>query len=387
VREMKRRLVILTEIMAPYRIPVFNALAERGEIDLRVIFLAENDPGLRQWLVYKDEIRFSYVVLPSWRTKVGRHKLLLNRGLKAALHRASPHSILCGGYNYVASWQVMLWARRNHVPLLLWVESTAQDLRGNQALIESLKTRFMRNCDAFVVPGKSSFEYLRNFDTPEESIFTAPNAVDIELFARLSDAVRKDGARHRQALQLPARFFLFVGRLVPEKGVFELLRSYGRLAPALRSEVGLVFVGDGAARSELSRQAAAIVPGSIRLVGFAQRDQLASYYALAEALVFPTHTDPWGLVVNEAMACGLPIISTDAAGCAADLVEDGWNGRVVRVGDTSQLVSAMQELAGDGNLRSLMSQRSRERVLRHSPEVCAAGIVRAVFSSGVLRHE
>jgi glycosyltransferase involved in cell wall biosynthesis len=384
---MKRRLVILTEIIAPYRIPVFNALAERGEIDLQVIFLAENDPGLRQWLVYKDEIRFSYVVLPSWRTKVGRHKLLLNRGLKAALHRASPHAILCGGYNYIASWQAMLWARRNHVSLLLWVESTAQDDRSSHALIEFLKTRFMRNCDAFVVPGKSSFEYLRNFDTSEESIFTAPNAVDIELFARLSDAIRQDGARHRQALELPARFFLFVGRLVPEKGVFELLRSYGTLAPALRADIGLVFVGDGTARSELSRQAASIVPGSIRLVGFAQRDQLASYYALAEALVFPTHTDPWGLVVNEAMACGLPIISTDAAGCATDLVEDGWNGRVVRAADTSQLVSAMQELAGDGNLRSLMSQHSRERILLYSPEVCAAGIVRAVFSNGVLRHE
>jgi glycosyltransferase involved in cell wall biosynthesis len=380
---MKRRLIILTEIIAPYRIPVFNALAERDEIDLQVIFLAENDPGLRQWMVYKDEIRFSYMVLPSWRARVGRQKLLLNRGLKAALHRVSPGAILCGGYNYLASWQAMLWARRNHVPLLLWVESTAHDLRNNQALIESLKTRFMHNCDAFVVPGKSSFEYLRNYHTPEERIFTAPNAVDIELFARLSDAIRRDAGRHRRVLQLPARYFLFAGRLVPEKGVFDLLRSYGTLSPALRSEVGLVFVGDGTARSELSRQASTIVPGSIRIVGFAQRDQLATYYALAEALVFPTHTDPWGLVVNEAMACGLPIISTDAAGCTADLVEDGWNGRVVRAGDTSQLALAMQDLTGDGSVRSVMSARSRERILQYSPEACAGGIVRAVYSTGV----
>jgi glycosyltransferase involved in cell wall biosynthesis len=384
---MKRRLVILAEIIAPYRIPVFNALAQQQEIDLQVVFLAENDPSLRQWLVYKDEIRFSYAVLPSWGVRIGRHKFLLNRGLNAALRRASPDVILCGGYNYPASWQAMLWARRNHVALLLWVESTAQDLRGNHALIESLKTRFMRNCDAFVVPGKSSFEYLRNYDAPEENIFTAPNAVDIERFARLSEAVRKDAARHRQVLHLPARFFLFVGRLVPEKGVFDLVHSYGTLAAKLRTEVGLVFVGDGMARSELSRQAAAVVPGSIRVLGFAQRDQLASYYALGEALVFPTHTDPWGLVVNEAMACGLPIISTEAAGCTADLVEDGWNGRVVRVGDVSQLASAMQELAGDGNLRSLMSQRSRERILRYSPEACAAGIAQAVVAGGVLQHE
>ena len=69
---MKRRLVILSEIIAPYRIPVFNALARDGRIDLHVIFLAENDPKLRDWVVYKDEIRFSYQVLPSWRQRSRR---------------------------------------------------------------------------------------------------------------------------------------------------------------------------------------------------------------------------------------------------------------------------------------------------------------------------
>ena len=74
------------------------------------------------------------------------------------------------------------------------------------------------------------------------------------------------------------------------------------------------------------------------MVGFAQREQLPAYYALADVFVFPTHTDPWGLVVNEAMACGLPVISSDAAGCAADLVESGWNGRVFPAGDIQPTV-------------------------------------------------
>ncbi len=101
---MKRRLVILSEIIAPYRIPVFNALARHEGIDLHVIFLAESDPELRDWLVYKDEINFSYQVLPSWRRRFAGHNLLLNRGLKAALQQAAPDVILCGGYNYLASW-------------------------------------------------------------------------------------------------------------------------------------------------------------------------------------------------------------------------------------------------------------------------------------------
>ena len=104
----------------------------------------------------------------------------------------------------------------------------------------------------------------------------------------------------------------------------------------------------------------------------------ASYYALAETFIFPTHTDPWGLVVNEAMACGLPVISTSVAGCVADLVEDRWNGRVVATGDSLQLASAMAELATDAELRSQMQQRGRERILRYSPEACAAGIATAI---------
>ena len=377
---MKRRLVILTEIIAPYRIPVFNSLAQQSGIDLHVIFLAETDPTLRQWRSYKDEIHFSFQVLPSWRRRLGNYNALLNWGVSSALRRASPDAILCGGYNYIASWQSMWWARRNHVPFLLWVESTADDLRRNNPLIESLKTTFLRSSKAFVVPGKSSFAYLRGYGAREEMIYTAPNAVDIEFFGQGAQKARDNAAVLRQALHLPARYFLFVGRLVPEKGVFDLLHAYGALAPELRATIGLVFGGDGVARPELEKRAAAITPGAVYFAGFVHREQLPSYYGLAEALVFPTRSDTWGLVVNEAMACGLPIIASSVAGCATDLVEDYWNGRVVRSSDTSQFAHAMNELACDAALRSLMGRRGRDRILRYSPEACAAGIAEAVLS-------
>ena len=374
---MSRRVVIITEIIAPYRIPVFNALAQHDGIDLHVIFLAENDHTQRQWLVYKDEIRFSYQVLRSWRQRAGRHSFLLNWGAKTALQRAEPDFVVCGGYNHVAAWQSMSWARRNGVPFCLWAESTNKDLRGGHAWTEFLKTRFLRSSDSFVVAGKSSAEYLRTYGVPEEMIFTAPNAVDTQLFVHRAAEIRRDAEGHRQALGLPTRFFLFVGRLVQEKGIFDLLRAYGALAPEIRTEMGLVYVGDGVARSALVKCAATINPGSIQVSDFAQRERLAAYYALADVFVFPTHTDPWGLVVNEAMACGLPVISSDAAGCVADLVEDGWNGRVVLASDVAQLTSAMNELGRDAELRSIMGERSRKRIQRYSPEAWAAGMASA----------
>jgi glycosyltransferase involved in cell wall biosynthesis len=383
---MSCRLVLLTEIISPYRIPVFNALANQSGIDLHVMFLAENDPSLRDWLVYKDEIRFSHQVLPSWRKRFGRYNVLLNGGVAAALQAARPDAIVCGGYNYVASWQSAVWAKRHRVPFLLWVESTEKDQRNGYLLLESIKRAFVRNCDAFIVAGVSSFEYLRCFGLPKESIFTAPNAVNIEFFADHAASVCSDVATQRRKLKVPARFALCVGRLVRQKGVFDLLRAYGQLAPSLREELSLIFVGDGAARRELERQAAEIYPGRIEFAGFLQREPLASYYALAELFVLPTHSDPWGLVVNEAMACSLPVICADAAGCGADLVKDGWNGLLFPARDVAALARALTALAGDSDLRDIMGKRSKERILRNSPQACASGIAHAVLNTKIPLH-
>lgn len=375
---MKRRLVVLTEIIAPYRIPVFNALAECEGIDLHVIFLSETDHSMRQWKVYSEEIRFSNEVLPSWRGRVGKYNILVNHSVVSALGQAQPEVMVCGGYNYLASWQAQRWARRNNVQFLLWCESTARDQRGGHGLVESLKENFLRGCDGFVVPGKSALEYVRQMGVPSGNIFVAPNAVDVNLFSTQVKTARGRAERLRGELGLPLRYFLFVGRLVEAKGVHDLLEAYGRLSPKLRSEVGLVFAGDGPERAECEANARSIFPGAVHFAGFVHRDELASYYGLAECLVLPTHSDTWGMVVNEAMACGLPVICSEVAGSAADLVKA--NGRTVAARDGGQLAAAMQEIASDSGLRERMARESREIIQQYSPEACAAGIAGAALS-------
>jgi glycosyltransferase involved in cell wall biosynthesis len=264
------------------------------------------------------------------------------------------------------------------VPFLLWCESTASDQRGGRRLVESLKESFLRGCDGFVVPGKSAMEYVRKMDTLSRRIFVAPNAVDVNLFSRGGQMARTREERRRGELGLPQRYFLFVGRLVEAKGVLDLLRAYEELSAELRAEVGLVLAGDGPQRAEFESVARSIFPGTIHFAGFVHRDELAGYYSLAECFVFPTHTDPWGLVVNEAMACGLPVICTQVAGCAADLVRG--NGRIVAVRDARQLARAMQEVATDAELRERMSRESKELIQQYSPEDCAAGLAEAAVS-------
>lgn len=378
---MTRKTVILTEIIAPYRIPVFNAVARQAGMELHVIFLAETDNALRQWRIYTEEIRFSYEVLPSWRWRASKHSLLVNRGLWSALDAAGPQTILCGGYNYPASWESLLWARRRSVRFVLWTESNERDRRSGRSAVEWLKRYFVRSCDAFVVPGKSSFAYVRTLGASEQFIFTAPNAVDNTFFATEAERARLHPTEFRDRLQLPSRFILFAGRLVPEKGVFDLLDAYAKLESGLRSEVGLVFAGDGGCKDELMEQARRIRPGAIYFPGFAHREDLAGLYALAETLVLPTHSDPWGLVVNEAMACGLPIIVSNVAGCAADLVEDGWNGYVVPPRDPEKLSGAIDSLLRQPELRDRMGAQSTERIRNYSPEACADGLAAAALSA------
>jgi glycosyltransferase involved in cell wall biosynthesis len=377
---MSHRLVILTEIIAPYRIPVFNALAARKEIALHVIFLSKTDSSTRDWRVYEDEIRFSYQVLPSWRRRVGKYNLLLNNNVSSALRTAKPEVLVCGGYNYLAAWQAMNWAKRNRVQFLLWSESTAHDRRGQHFPVEWLKRKFLHNCDGFLVPGQSALTYVQQFASSAQKIFVARNAVDIDLFAGKEERIRQTAERVRGELALPPRYFLFVGRLVKSKGVVDLIEAYRDLAPELRAAVSLVFAGDGPMRAELEALARDIYPGSVHFSGFVHRDELASYYGLAECLVMPTHTDPWGLVVNEAMACGLPVICTRVAGCAADLIRE--NGILVNSGDVLQLANAMQQLATRPELRRYMSGESAKLIRNYSPEACAAGFAEAAEWSG-----
>ncbi len=375
---MSLRLAIITEIIAPYRIPVFNALAESPHIDLHIIFLAENDPTLRHWRVYKDQIKFSYEVLPSWRKRFGNHTILLNRGLPAALQSVRPDVVLCGGYNYLASWQAAEWARQRALPFLLWSESTALDRRPRYRFVEFMKKRFLNRCTAFVAAGKSSANYLQSLGVPGHLIFIAPNAVDTAFFSTSAEAARRQEVQWRSRFGLPQRYFLHVGRLVEEKGVFDLLDAYAELTVEIRRNFGLVFAGTGAQQAALQKRASTIDTGCIQFLDFIHREELPAIYALAEALIFPTHSDPWGLVVNEAMACGLPVVVTNVAGCALDLVEDGDNGLVIPPRDPSALRHAMATLATSEPRRLEMGRESKRRVQAHSPARWARGILQAV---------
>ena len=137
-------------------------------------------------------------------------------------------------------------------------------------------------------------------------------------------------------------------------------------------------MGDGPCRAELQREASSISSGTIKFTGFAQREQLPAYYALAEMFVLPTYTDTWALVVNEAMACGLPVIVSRVAGCASDLIQEDWNGLLVEPKDVASVKAAITSLATRPDLCANMGAHGRQHIAQFSPEAWSVAITEAV---------
>src|SRR5258708_33122733 len=158
--------------------------------------------------------------------------------------------------------------------------------------VEFMKKVFLRSCRGFVVAGRTSFGYVKSLGIQADRIFIAPNAVDTQLFAALAETARRQADEVRVRHALPSRYFLYAGRMVREKGIFDLLEAYAQLSPRIRAEVGLVSVGHGADRTELMELASRVAPGTIRFPGFIELASWPEFYAMACPLIFPTPTDP-----------------------------------------------------------------------------------------------
>ena len=337
------RVALLTEIPAPYRIPLFNALADR--VDLDVVFLAHSNPQ-RLYRLHEDELRFRWRVLPGADVTIAGRWVVLNRGVLRAVRDSD--ALLLGGWNQPAFWTALATRK----PAYVWVESTLADSGGAGAL----KRMFARRATGFVVPGRAAEEYVHTL-APSARVAIAPNAVDNELFA--SGVARED---------VEGVCILYVGRLAKEKGVDVLLHAARGL------DATVVLAGTGPEEQALR----AIAPEGTRFLGNVERDDLPAWYATADVLVLPSLAEPWGMPLNEGAAAGLPLVSTDAAGAAHELIEDGVNGFRVPPGNVAALHDALERLLDSAALRRSAGERSREIAARFTPDAWADAVAASV---------
>jgi glycosyltransferase involved in cell wall biosynthesis len=357
------RLALLTEIPAPYRIPLFNALSER--VDLRVLFLAEHDPRRGFYEPHREEWRFDHRVLGGPQLQRSGRWLVLNRGVLRELRRFRPDAVAVGGWNQPAFWLALAYCRARRIPLLIWIESTARDARSEARALALARAAMVRGASGAYVPGTAAAAYARSLGI--ELVETAPNAIDASIFAQAAvDRSKRDGCT-----------FLYTGRLDPEKGLDTLLEAF-REVPG-----ELVLVGGGSDEERLR----GLAGDRVRFEGPRERDELVAYYRDADVFVLPSRSEPWGMVLNEAAAAGLPLVATERSGAAHDLIEEGVNGFRVPAGDVAVLRARLTRFAEDPAFRASAGARSRELARGFTPEAWAEGVAtladRAQRSRGI----
>lgn len=346
------KIALLTEIPAPYRIPLFNALATTPGIELEVLFLAERDPR-RQYPVYEHEFHFRRQILDGADLVARGRWVVLSRGTRRGLDHFDPDVVILGGWNQPAFWTGLRWARKRRRPVVLWVESTARDARNGNRLLERLRRRAVAAAAAFLVPGRAALEYVESLGVERERIVVAPNAVDLSIFTVEPERGDRDDCT-----------FLYVGRLSPEKGVDVLVRAF-REVPGR-----LVLAGAG----PLEPQVRALADGRVELLGHVARENLPALYARADCFVLPSRSETWGMVLNEAAAAGLPLVASEAAGGGYDLIEDGINGYRVPVDDVNALRDVLQKVAADPAWRKRAGERSRQLTAGYTGEAWAGAV-------------
>jgi len=250
----------------------------------------------------------------------------VRRRLGKALDQEQPDVVAVPGWSDTGALAGLQWCARTGVPAVVMSESTVFDSE-RIPWKEEVKARIVQMCAAGLAGGKPQADYLTTLQLPRNRIFCGYDVVDNEYFARSAEEVRKRARVMRNQLGLPERYFLACSRFIPKKNIAGLLQAYATYRNSSTDPWKLVLLGDGPLRPEILQLRKALqLDQYVVFPGFKQYGELPAYYALANAFVHASSVEQWGLVVNEAMACGLPVLVSNRCGCAPDLVEQGRNG-------------------------------------------------------------
>lgn len=252
------------------------------------------------------------------------------------------------GWNRKSSLQAIVAALRRGVPLLVRGDSQLATQRSwARRAAKYLPFRaLLPRVSGHLVVGQRNREYLLHYGVPREKLFFVPHSIDVEFFASEASAARRSNAATaiRAALGIPANAFVcgFVGKFIHKKRPLDVVRAVRHLSSPL--ETHAVFVGDGPLRAELEA-AARVRDSRIHVVGFRNQRELPAHYTAFDCLVLPSDAgETWGLVVNEAAACGVPSVVSDLVGCAPDLIDGRRTGYTFRCGDEADLARRLGEM-------------------------------------------
>jgi glycosyltransferase involved in cell wall biosynthesis len=304
-----------------------------------------------------------------------------------ALQSCSPDAVAIPGWSDKGALAALRWCTETGTPPILMSESTALD-EPRVGWREWIKGRIVRLCSTALVGGQRHIDYLVELGVPRDQIFTGYDVVDNEHFRQKATEIRNQRSEVRKKYGLPENYFLASARFIEKKNLPTLIRSYAcyrqlagntdnRRQTTDNRPWDLVLLGDGPLHETLNSQLSALsLQHSVLLPGFKQYEELPVYYGLANTFVHASTTEQWGLVVNEAIASGLPVIVSNRCGCVPELVQD--NGFTFDPMNQHELASRLFEMASlSDDERERLGDASRRIATNLGPNRFGEGLKRA----------
>ncbi|MGC2495957.1 glycosyltransferase family 4 protein [Candidatus Binatus sp.] len=372
------RVACLVSHPIQYQAPLFRYLAARPGIELTVFFLSDLSVHAYRDSGFGVDVKWDVPLLDGYRheflPRVGSGSGLSfwrpwTFGLRARLRHGQFDALWVHGYAHRGCLAAIAAAKSLNIPVMLRGESNLLS-ETDDALTLGVKRiampALLRTIDGFLAIGRLNRDYYLHYGVEAGRMFPMPYAVDNEFFLTAAERARPNRERLRAELGLrPGRtVILFASKMQAHKRAADLLEAYARLSPDGVAEpaADLVFAGDGEERASLERRARELKWDSIQFIGFRNQSELPAMYDLCDLFVLPSEHEPWGLVVNEAMNAGKPVIVSDRVGAGPDLIEDGVNGFVYRTGDVAALADRLRRLVDSSEHRAAMGARALEKV-------------------------
>ena len=350
------RVAFVSPEPTPYRSPLLDRVAAAEEIDLTVVYAARTVAG-RTWTVepLHRAVFLDGVKLPGLRG-VFRHDYPITPGIWRALREARPECVVVSGWSTFAAQAAIGWCRARAVPYVLLVESHDSGPKAGwrRRVKQTVVPTVVKGAASVLVTGSLARESMEAVGAKPERIRVFANTIDVARFGERADrlADRRRTLREPFGLSEEDVSVLTVARLAPEKGVDVLLRA------AAQAGLPVLAVGEGPEQAPLERLAAEL---DIRATFTALPwESVVEAYVAADVFALLSRHEPWGVVVNEAAACGLPLVLSERVGAARDLLRDGENGVLVPADDVDAAADALRRLRDDPELRRRMGARSRE---------------------------
>ncbi|MBZ0159600.1 MAG: glycosyltransferase [bacterium] len=377
------KLGILVSHPIQYFVPVYRALSERPDVSLLVLYRtrmgvdAYYDPGFAQ------TVQWDIPLLDGHESHFLSNKTALTGyepGIVKELLRRRFDVLIVHGYNGLTNLLAVLVAKLIGTRVFVRGDTRLQRHHLSAPFWKRLFKHFLfKMFDGVLAIGSLNRAYYAAFGVAEERIFFAPFCVDNAMFSLQAEELQIQRLKCRRTLGLPedCTVVLYASKLILQKRPADLVRAFALVAPRFR-DAWLVMAGSGEEEPILRSMVVAFGIERVHFIGFQNQSNLPTLYAASDVFVLPADAESWGLVLNEVMAAGLPVVVSDEVGAAADLVQGQGTGFVYPCGDVEALAGALESLLQSEALRLEMGKKARELIRAWDVDACASGIAAAV---------